>query len=164
MKPQGFLLTAGGLGLLPKMPGTFGSMLPVVVALGLVGAGQSTLVTGVMVALAVVGSFACVQFGRWAESHFGEKDAQAIVADEVAGQAIALFFIPWRAAGTEHALLWNLGFAAAAFLCFRFFDITKLGPVNRVQSLPRGWGVLLDDIIAGVFAFWIMQGISRLLL
>ncbi|MBK6765969.1 MAG: phosphatidylglycerophosphatase A [bacterium] len=68
-------------------------------------------------------------------------DPDPVVFDELVGQWITLLAAP-------HTVL---GFAAAFFL-FRFFDIFKILGTNRLQKLPRGWGVMLDDVAAGVWA------------
>src|ERR1035438_70011 len=71
----------------------------------------------------------------------GRKDPQIVVIDEVAGQAITLLFSPfnWR-----HGLL--------ALVLFRLFDITKPFPVRQLESLPEGWGIVFDDVAAGLYA------------
>ena len=71
----------------------------------------------------------------------GRKDPQFVVVDEVAGQWIALLFSPfdWR-----HALI--------ALVLFRLFDITKPFPVRQLESLPEGWGIVFDDVAAGLYA------------
>ena len=71
----------------------------------------------------------------------GRKDPQFVVIDEVAGQAITLLFSPfdWR-----HGLL--------ALILFRLFDITKPFPVRQLESLPEGWGIVFDDVAAGLYA------------
>ena len=98
---------------------------------------------------------AAIIFGTIAANHHqsetGSKDASEVVIDEVAGQWIALLVIPidWR-------------WALAAFLLFRFFDITKIGPIGMVEKWPGGAGVMADDVIAGVFAalcLWLAQSL-----
>ena len=78
----------------------------------------------------------------------GRKDPQFVVIDEVAGQWIALLFSPvdWR-----HALI--------ALVLFRLFDITKPFPVRQLESLPEGWGIVFDDVAAGLYAL----GVASLL-
>ncbi len=75
-----------------------------------------------------------------AERHWGH-DSSKIVIDEAAGMAIALFMLDR-----------NLFVYASAFILFRFFDIVKPFPINRSQSVPGGAGVMIDDIISGIFA------------
>jgi len=76
-----------------------------------------------------------------AERASGRHDPGFIVIDEVAGQAITLLFCPpdWR-----HALI--------ALILFRLFDITKPFPVRRLERLPAGWGIVFDDVAAGLYA------------
>ena len=83
--------------------------------------------------------------GVWAagvmETESGSRDPSEIVIDEVAGMWLALIGIPV----TWPGLL-------AAFLLFRLFDVWKPGPIDRLQNLPGGWGVMMDDIAAGAVA------------
>jgi phosphatidylglycerophosphatase A len=78
----------------------------------------------------------------------GLHDPQFVVIDEVAGQWIALLFSPadWR-----HALI--------ALILFRLFDITKPFPARQLESLPDGWGIVFDDVAAGLYAL----GVASLL-
>ena len=78
----------------------------------------------------------------------GRKDPQFVVIDEVAGQAIALLFSPFD---LRHALI--------ALVLFRLFDITKPFPVRQLESLPEGWGIVFDDVAAGLYAL----GVASLL-
>jgi phosphatidylglycerophosphatase A len=73
--------------------------------------------------------------------HFWGKDDRRIVIDEVAGVIIALFLVPQK-----------MIFFALGFLLFRFFDILKPYPINVAQNLPKGWGVVIDDVIAGIYS------------
>ena len=85
----------------------------------------------------------------------GRHDPGFVVIDEVAGQWIALLGGPF---GWRPALL--------AFLLFRLFDITKPFPVRRLERLPEGWGIVFDDVAAGLYALgvsWLLQQIIRLL-
>ncbi len=76
----------------------------------------------------------------------GIKDDQRIVIDEIVGFFVAMLFLP---ATPKFILL--------AFLLFRFFDILKFSIIRKVQSLPGGWGIMLDDLFAGLFANFILQ-------
>ncbi|MDR3774104.1 MAG: phosphatidylglycerophosphatase A [Terracidiphilus sp.] len=78
----------------------------------------------------------------------GRKDPQFVVIDEVAGQAIALLFSP---VDLRHALI--------ALLLFRLFDIVKPFPCRQLENLPEGWGIVLDDVAAGLYAL----GVASLL-
>lgn len=87
---------------------------------------------------------ATIALGVWAsgvmEEEYGEDPSQAVI-DEVAGQWLALAFLPV----TPFVVL--LG-----FIFFRLFDILKPGPVDSLQNLPGGWGIMADDVLAGIFA------------
>jgi len=78
----------------------------------------------------------------------GRHDPQFVVIDEVAGQWIALL---GSAANWRHALI--------ALILFRLFDITKPFPVRQLEALPEGWGIVLDDVGAGLYAL----GVASLL-
>ena len=71
-----------------------------------------------------------------------QKDPQVIVIDEIVGFFVANFLAPPR---------WAV--LLCAFILFRFFDIAKVFPTNRLEQLPGGTGIVLDDIMAGVYAF-----------
>jgi phosphatidylglycerophosphatase A len=164
------LVTTFGLGLMRPAPGTWGSMPTVALAGGMIffgvrpmGAGleSSIIYHGVLAGVLMVFSWACVRFGAAAEAHFGKKDPGSVVADETAGQAIALVALPSAATGSMPHLIITL---ALAFVAFRVFDILKLWPANGLQSRPGGWGILLDDLAAGVQAMIVVQAVVRLAL
>ncbi|HEY7609374.1 MAG TPA: phosphatidylglycerophosphatase A [Alphaproteobacteria bacterium] len=136
------VVTFFGAGRFPAAPGTFGSIaaLPFGIALLQIPAPFGRLV----LLLAVSGALA---LGIWASGLYCDAaerpDASEIVIDEVAGQWLALVF-------AEADNPWHF---FAAFLLFRFFDIVKPWPASWAQDhLPRGWGVMMDDIIAGLYA------------
>lgn len=152
------LMTGFGLGRLRPAPGTWGSLPPPLLALAIVAAGAGGRVVDLaMVGLGLVFAVTCVALGPWAERTFGRKDPSAVVADEIAGQAIPLLALPWRSFGEPDGTAWNLALAGTAFVSFRVFDIWKPPPANKLQSLPAGWGILVDDLIAGVYALALTQ-------
>ena len=123
-------------GYFPFASGTFGSALIVLLYFFLPG---SLNLTAVML------SFPVVYFvGVWSSSRcetFWGKDSGKIVVDEIAGMLATLFFIPL-----------NLKIVVIGFFLFRAFDIFKPFPVRNMENLPRGWGVMTDDVLAGVYA------------
>lgn len=156
-------LTVGGLGHAPIASGTFGSLPPVCLAFILVQFGQQGMVLELsMILLAVIFSIACLRFGRESEELFGKKDPGQVVADEVAGQAIALLWLPWASPDDPGALMRNITLAGAAFLAFRLFDIVKPPPARGLQRLGGGLGILIDDLIAGAMALAVVQILFRL--
>lgn len=158
------LLTVFGLGLLKPAPGTWGSTPPILLAFVLTLTVDSP--DTITVVLAVSGtafSTFSVIFGRWAEQYFDRKDASQVVADEIGGQALVLLFVPWHL-GPDVNYGYNIAICISAFVLFRFFDILKVPPANSLQTLPRGWGVMIDDIVAGVYAMIGVQALARIVL
>jgi phosphatidylglycerophosphatase A len=127
--------TLGPVGRTPVAPGTAASALTVL-ALWLLGLSPMALT------LALVGVIA---LGVWAadgaEHALGGKDPGAIVIDEVAGMTLSALVVP----PTVPALL-------AAFVLFRLFDVLKPFPANVSQRLRGGLGVMMDDLVAGLYA------------
>jgi phosphatidylglycerophosphatase A len=146
--PGSALLATGlGSGLLPKAPGTWGSLLGLVLSEGLF---EASGVAGV-VALAAASTLLGIPVSGRVAALRGRKDPPEIVADEVAGMSLALAVLHVALPAVAPApLRWSL--VALAFGLFRLLDIAKPGPINRVQSLPGGWGVMADDLLAGSFA------------
>lgn len=162
---QRLLLTGFGLGLLRPAPGTWGSLPPVVIAFGMASVlGPHWTIEATLILLAAAASIACIRFGGGAESVGGRKDPSWVVADEVAGQALALLLLPWRAPGAPRAWMWNIALAAIAFLAFRALDIFKPPPAHQVQRLRGGLGILMDDLIAGLYALALAQVLVRFVL
>lgn len=164
------MLTTGGLGRLRPAPGTWGSMPPVALAGGLIllgwrpdGAGLTASIGyhGVLLLVLVLFCWACVRFGDFAEIHFNKKDPGSVCADETAGQCLPLLALPAASTASIGPLLISL---AIAFLSFRVLDILKPWPAGRLQSYPGGWGILLDDLAAGVQALLVVQLVTRLAL
>jgi len=130
------LATSGGAGYAPVAPGTAGSAVGVLIYL--LSRDWSLASMAAFIGLVtVVGVWAS---GR-AAAHFGREDPGPVVIDEVAGQLVTL-------AAT------GVGFTGAVvgFVLFRFFDTLKPWPVNRLESLPGGWGIMADDLLAGVYS------------
>ncbi len=128
-----------GAGLLPKAPGTWGSLaaLPFAWAILILFPGTLPLLIA-SVALLVVGAWASTLHSET----LGVHDAGEIVVDEVVGQWIVLAIAPFSPLG------W-----LAAFLLFRMFDVLKPWPISWLdKNIEGGWGIMLDDVLAGVFA------------
>jgi phosphatidylglycerophosphatase A len=147
------LCTSFGLGLLPKAPGTWGSLLPFAIVLGCghFGIVQGWLI-GILFALVIVSSIVTVQLAPWYTEYFGKKDPPQVVSDEFAGQSIALLGMAWLEPGNHVSPALWIALAVFAFVLFRIFDIWKPWVIDKSQHLPKGWGVLIDDILAGLFA------------
>jgi len=150
-------VTALGLGYLRPASGTWGSLPPLVLALVLLAFGAPTwLIATLMAVSAVKASVLCLIYGAAAERAFGRKDASQVVVDEVAGQSVALLWLPWSSLGGA-AIIGALTrdqtiVAVSAFVLFRVFDIIKPPPARGLQRLDGGAGVLVDDLFAGAYA------------
>ncbi len=145
------LITTLGLGHLRPASGTWGSLPPAVLAGVLILTNQAgtTLWYVLLAAVTILFSIACVRFGHLAEETFGKKDPSQAVADETAGMALTLLFLPTWWAHDQRTLL---AYIAGAFVLFRLTDILKLPPANQLQSIGGGWGILLDDLAAALQA------------
>ena len=169
---QRLLITCFGLGYLRPAPGTWGSLPPVMFVLTLVwltgvtelGATRIFAIDVPVLAIGFAFAIACLLWGDAAERHFGRKDASSIVADEVAGQSIALLFLPWRSFDGNGGTKWNLLVALIAFIAFRLADIVKPPPARSLQRLHGGLGIVIDDLIAGTYALVLTHAAVRFIL
>lgn len=86
-----------------------------------------------------------MKISQWAEQLW-EPDSRKIVIDELLGMSISLFLLPR-----------NILFYVLAFILFRVFDILKPFFIRKLEKLPGGWGVMGDDLLAGIYANLVMQ-------
>lgn len=132
MSLAGLVATGFGSGLSPKAPGTVGSAVACFLALFLPG----RWLIGALVV--------CCAAGIWASTkaceQWGLHDPGKIVIDEWAGQWLTL---------AGHGAM---GWLVPCFVLFRLFDILKPWPVSLCEKLPRGWGIMADDLMAGLLA------------
>ena len=133
------IATAGGLGRAPIAPGTVASAATALV-LWLLALSTPALAVLLLVVTAL---------GIWAageaERALAAKDPGAIVVDEVAGMTLSVLTLP--------PTPWVL---VAGFVLFRVFDVLKPFPANDAQRLPGGAGVMVDDLIAGLYALLLL--------
>jgi phosphatidylglycerophosphatase A len=134
---QVLLATFFGVGRLPFAPGTWASAAALPIFWFLVP--HPILHGAALVLVAALGVPVCTAAERLA----GERDPGSVVLDEVAGMGTALLFLP-----LEHAPY----MALMAFILFRLFDIWKPWPIHRIQDWKGGWGIMADDLLAGVYA------------
>ena len=138
------LATAGGIGHVPLLPGTAGSLLGAAIAFPLLDIPWPIFLglTLLLTAAAVLVS------GRMAEA-LDQPDPPEVVIDEVVGMWFAALLLPSR-----------LTDLAAAFLLFRAFDVVKPLWIPRLERLPGGWGIVADDVAAGLLAraaWWLLK-------
>ncbi len=139
------IVTFFGLGYAPIAPGTFGTLGGVAVAALLVFFAPEHYFWTVplaIVLLTLISGF----LGKWAERRFGRKDPGAFVLDEVAGYLVAAWWLDAP----------SVGHLALAFLLFRLTDIIKPWPARNLEKLGAGWGIVADDLAAGVWAWAIL--------
>lgn len=138
------MATGAGAGYIPRAPGTAGTLVAIPLSLLLNRLAADSL------PLALLTLAAVIAVGFWsadrAEAIFGEKDAPRIVIDEIAGFMLANFAAPE-----------SVSAIIAAFILFRFFDIIKPYPARRAERMPGGIGVVMDDLVAGVYSLLVVR-------
>ena len=144
MQGRKWIGTFGGLGMLPAMPGTFGSLAAALIFYFIwrfapVVAGS--VVIGMLVVAFALAAYVCPAVQRACD----EKDPRQFVLDEVVGQWIALLFVPNLALLPSASALpaaGALSYVAMGFFLFRAFDVAKPWPIGQIELLPGWWGVL----------------------
>ena len=139
------IATVGGVGWAPVAPGTVASAVTALL-LWLIPFSRAGVVLFFIV-VTVVGTWAA----EHAERALGEKDPGAIVIDEVAGMTLSVVLLPLTAP-----------VLAVAFVLFRIFDVVKPPPARQAQDLPGGFGVIVDDLVAGLYALIIVAAVYAL--
>jgi phosphatidylglycerophosphatase A len=135
--------TVGFIGYSPLAPGTLGSLAAALVFLLFPAYLSTWLWIAGLVLLFVVAVWSAQQMADAAAQRTasGKVDPQEVVIDEVMGMAVTLAFLPL-----------SLLAISIGFLLFRIFDIIKPFPARRSEKLPGGWGIVMDDVIAGIYA------------
>ena len=100
----------------------------------------------------VITTAAIIAVGTWSSTNVDKiwgKDSSKVVIDEVAGMAITLLYVP-------HHII----FLLTGLILFRFFDIVKPLGIRQMEKLPTGWGVMADDVLAGLYSVIVLQLIA----
>lgn len=139
------IATVGHVGQMPVAPGTWGSL----AGLGLLFVVRSTADPAFEVAVLILVLAAGVWASSVAERHYGQRDPGVVVVDEVAGMLLALLWLPVGLVG-----------AGVGFLAFRVFDILKPFPARTAERLPGGWGIMADDVVAGLYALAVVRFVA----
>ena len=134
------------LGKLPFAPGSWGSLGALL--LWLLLPISFSIHLSVIVFLFVLGVYTSNKMAKYLNDH----DPSEVVIDEAVGMGISLFMLPH-----------SFGLYLLAFVLFRIFDVLKPSFIYRVQDLPGGWGIMLDDVLAGLFTLAIVHGIASIL-
>ena len=132
-----FLATCAHVGYAPIAPGTFGSLVGLVIYYAVRRQQSTTFELGAIGVVVLIGLWSATE----AEHHFGGIDPGPVVIDEVIGMLITLALHPVNVLG-----------AIIGFFIFRLLDIVKPWPARRLELLPGGFGVVLDDMMAGLYS------------
>lgn len=132
----------GYVGFFPIAPGTAGSLAALTLFAFVRWVGMPAFELGMIAAVLAVGIWSA----NGAERALGQKDPGPIVIDEVLGMLITLAIIPVSVAGV-----------VLGFLLFRVFDVVKPFPADRMERMPGGLGVMMDDLVAGVYAHLVLR-------
>jgi len=143
-----FIATCAHVGYAPVAPGTFGSAVGLVVYYLVRRQASTAVELGAIALILIVGLWSATE----AEHHFGGIDPGPVVIDEVIGMLITLALHPVNVVG-----------AIVGFFIFRVLDVVKPWPARRLELLPGGFGVVLDDVMAGVYGNLLMWGLVLLL-
>ncbi|MBN1531703.1 MAG: phosphatidylglycerophosphatase A [Spirochaetes bacterium] len=151
MKIRKALFTALYTGYSPVAPGTVGTLLAVLIYVGeyLLFGERCRVVNAAVVAVSL---YPAVLLCGAGEKHFGVKDPSQVVLDEVLGYWVSVLFHPFS---------WHM--AVGAFFVFRFMDIVKPYPAGSLQKIRGGAGILIDDLVAGVYTNIIMTAVMFLI-
>jgi len=148
-----------GSGLLPKAPGTWGSLAAIPFAYMISVYTVPYVFISATVALFLFG----IGVSNSIEKSARKKDPGFIVVDEVVGQWVALFPLPflYKCINQDSFPYFLISLIATAFITFRIFDIWKPWPIRHLeQSIPGGLGIMLDDVIAGFYALIITSAFT----
>jgi phosphatidylglycerophosphatase A len=151
-----FVASGFGSGFIPFAPGTFGSLVGLLIAYGLItvfGDHAPLLQNSLIITSALLAALG-IWSGSRAEKILARKDASQIVIDEVCGQLISFVFIAPNL--VQPGLQWRW-WLVIGFALFRIFDIFKPYPIGELQHFNGGLGVMMDDILAGIYAAVILS-------
>jgi phosphatidylglycerophosphatase A len=143
-----FIATCAHVGYAPVAPGTWGSAVGLLVYYVVRRQASIPIELGVIAVILLIGLWSATE----AEHHFGGIDPGPVVIDEVIGMLITLALHPVNVAG-----------AVVGFFIFRVLDVVKPWPARRLELLPGGFGVVLDDVMAGVYGNLLVWGLVGLL-
>ena len=152
-KIANLVVTAFGLGNLPLAPGTWASAAAAAAYLVLHSSVSFAFEKVFLAAAVALCMYAGLTLWSWARGNYRRDDPPQFVLDEVAGMWLVCLFL-WPGAGPGTVLI--------AFILFRVLDVIKPNPICKLERLPSGWGVMLDDVAAAACAaalLWAYHGI-----
>ena len=146
MKMWQFAATFFYLGKIPLAPGSWGSLGALILWIFLpLSYSLQFIVLIILFNIGIISS-------KKMAIEMADHDPSEVVIDEAVGMGIALFMLPH-----------NVVIYTTAFILFRIFDIFKPSFIYRIQKFSGGWGIMLDDVFAGIFAWLICQGLLTIL-
>ena len=137
-----YFVSLAGIGFIPFAPGTFGSIIAILIWY-LVISLSSIIYFYILFFLILLTSFKLVEIYL---ENVKKNDPSEVILDEFIGQSLPLLFI----------FQFNIFEILLAFATFRFFDIYKIYPVNKAEKIKGSFGVIMDDIVAGVYSIIII--------
>ncbi len=140
--------TGCGIGYIPLAPGTMGALAALIVYWAVPQPSHAQFIL-IIIPLALLGIYAASNTEQERIMSLGAakgKDPKIVIIDEIIGMLVALIAIPKT---TKFLIL--------AFVLFRIFDIVKPFPARHIEKLPAGWGIVFDDVIAGIYANLLIQ-------
>jgi len=139
-----FFVTGFYVGYFPRLPGTAGTLVAIPFSLGI------NRMASVSLPLALLTLVTAISCAIWLSTRgaviLGQRDPGIIVIDEIVGFMIANFGAPP-----------SVAIVTLAFVLFRFFDIMKPFPMSKLEKLPGGAGIVLDDVMAGLYTFLVLR-------
>ena len=138
-----YFATLFGIGFIPLAPGTFGSLFAILIWYVFI----DLLSIFYFIALFLFVLSVSFYLTDIYLDNYKKKDPSEVIIDEFLGQSIPLLFI----------VNYNIYEVLIAFVTFRFFDIYKIYPINKMEDLKGSYGVILDDIVAGIYSLIILM-------
>lgn len=135
------IATVAGIGYIRKGSGTVAAAVCVIAWYVFAGSVDPTVILFITLAITAIGVWSATVVER-----YWGIDSHRVVIDEVAGMGISVLFLPV-----------SFGIGLAAFVLFRFFDIAKPAYIRSMEKLPHGWGVMADDVLAGIYTNILLQ-------
>jgi phosphatidylglycerophosphatase A len=158
-----WVISGGGPGFFRPAPGSWGTALPAALFfLALLARVDDPVRSGLFLGFGLIASGLLIAYGKWAAAYFREPDPGQCVLDEYAGFALTIAFVPIPSWCLAHGAGGLFAFTSALYILFRATDTLKLPPANLLERLPWGWGILCDDLAAGLQANLIAQLVVRL--
>ncbi|MBI4368210.1 MAG: phosphatidylglycerophosphatase A [Candidatus Omnitrophica bacterium] len=140
LKIAHWIATCGSIGHLKFAPGTFGSL--TAIPFLLLGHSRPVLLLALTVLILIISIWSSAEVSQASR----QKDPSFVVVDELCGMMVSFLFMPL-----------SLPVLMIGFVLFRFFDIVKPPPLRWLERFPKGFGIVLDDVGAGVYTNLILQ-------